>query len=88
MVGTQGADFEPEGETGSGMLKDFLIFLGLVLVGLVIAAIALPVLRFVLAAVAALATLLVLALIVYLVVYCVSPETAVRWRQAIERAFR
>lgn len=71
-----------------GVLKDFLIFLGLVLVGLIIAAIALPILGFVLAIAVALAKLLVLALLVYVVVYWVSPETAAKWRAAVRRAFR
>jgi antibiotic biosynthesis monooxygenase (ABM) superfamily enzyme len=72
----------------SGVLKDFLVFLGLVLVGLVIAALALPVLGFVLAVAVALAKLLVVALLVYLIVYWVSPQTAAKWREAIRRAFQ
>lgn len=70
------------------MLKDFLIFLGLVVVGLVIASIALPVLRFVITVATALAQLLVLVLIVYLIVHFVSPQTAARWREKVREAFR
>ena len=75
-------------KAGNGVLKDLLVFLGLVLVGLVIAAIALPVLGFALAVAAALLKLLIVVLIVYGIVYLVSPETAARWREKVRRAFR
>lgn len=78
----------PTPSRGSGVLKDFLIFLALVIVGLILAAIALPILGFVLAVAVALVKVLVLALIVYIIVYWISPETAAKWREKIQRAFR
>ena len=78
----------PAPKQGSGVLKDFLVFLGLVLVGLILAAIALPILGFVLAVAVALVKLLILALIVYIIVYWISPETAAKWREKFQRTFR
>ena len=78
----------PTPKPRSGVFRDFLIFLGLVIVGLILAAIALPILSFVLAVAVALLKLVLLALLIYIIVYFVSPETAAKWREKVERAFR
>lgn len=88
MMMTTSEPRPPAPKPRSGVLKDFLIFLGLVIVGLILAAIALPILGFVLAVAVALLKLLIVALIIYLIVYFISPETAAKWREKIERAFR